>query len=162
MEESSATIEYRYKQIENTYLVWIGTINRYIQLEEPAFWIFQQFTSGMLPTETVKGCSERYNLSESEALKFVFEIDRKLKELYSGHQQKFDPLLPDDTLPQTFDSYSEKFIRINDKVIRFTFGSRTLEQFIYPLLSHLECHVQPAKYDTHFELFKFGEMVSTR
>lgn len=162
MDLQSHLKEFRYRQINDTYVVWLASMNRYLQLKEPAFGILQSFAEGAKPQETALELSRKYQLPEKTAYTLTRNVTQTLAELVSSYQEKMNPRLPQHTLPGVFEVYSEKFITIYDKVFRFTFASEALEQFIYPVLSHLECPVPPPAWDVHFEVFKFGEKISLR
>jgi hypothetical protein len=154
--------EYRYKLVENSYVVWLKTLNRYLQLEEPAFWIFKQMADGHFSADIVSGCMDRYRLEKPEATRFVSEIDDMFRQLYDGHQKADAPSLLKGSLPQTFESYAERHIRISGKIIRFTFGDSVLEQYIFRLLDHLECPPDSLSNGCHLEVFRFEEQVALR
>ena len=67
-------IEYRHTLVENSYVVWLKTLNRYLQLEEPAFWIFKQIAEGHSSPDIVSACRNKYQLDKPEAARFVSEI----------------------------------------------------------------------------------------
>ena len=155
-------LEYRHIQVENSYVVWLKTLNRYLQLEEPAFWIFRQMADGHSSPDIISACIIRYRLDKPEAARFVSEITDMFRQLYSDHQLTDDPSLQKGTLPQMFESYAERYIKISGRIIRFTFGDSVLEQYIFRLLDHLDCPPDSPPNACHIELFRFEEQVGLR
>ncbi len=153
MEFSPEYMEYRFREAESSYLVWLKSLNRYLQLEEPAFNVFKQFKKNQLRQEMIRAFSQKYQLPSGEAERFIGEIEEQFHILYRDYQKPKDPSIPFDTCPQPSATPVEKWISVADKCIRFSFGERTIEEFIFPLFTHLEIPPASKEYDLHLEIF---------
>ena len=153
MEFSPEHLEYRFRKAESAYLVWLQGLNRYLQLEEPAFWVFKQFREGLSRQEMIRDCAHRYQLPETEAERFIGEIEHQFQILFQNHQKPEVPSVSLDSLPPRPNSPVERLIAVDDSTIRFSFGDPTIEQFIFPLFSHLEIPSNSGVCDLHLEVF---------
>lgn len=162
MELTSRLKEIRYRQNRDSYMVWLHAQNRYLLMKEPAFWLLKQYREGANPADCVPGLRRKYSLPKDEASRFSREMHQSLIELCSEQQEENDPRLPGPIQTQEFKVYSVKYIRIYREVYRFSFGNQQLEQYIYPLLSHLECEAFPAQCNGHFEVFIHEKRVYLR
>jgi len=154
MEFTSKHIDYRFKQTGTTYLVWLKTLNQYLRLEEPACLVFRQFAEGLSEREIIRECMNKYLLPEPEAKRFVSEILERFTLLYRKFRKPANPVVSLDIIPHPFKIHSEKQIAVCDKTVRFTFGDHSLEQFIFPLFSHLQDPRNSENCDLHLEVFK--------
>ena len=125
------------KKINNAYIVWFGESNHWMQLEEPAWFIYRNYNSGV-KTETIsQKFSKRYHLNIDESIVFVRDIIIELDKLSS------DTILSQENLSiEQFESPAKFFSRhtykINQKILAISFESRLLEYMIHPSLAHLE------------------------
>ncbi|MDP2335707.1 MAG: hypothetical protein Q8N05_04505, partial [Bacteroidota bacterium] len=67
-------IPYIKKKIGSFYLVWFQNSNLYIQLEEPAWFVFIKTTKRYKPETIAKEFSARYDVTGEESLSFVMDI----------------------------------------------------------------------------------------
>ena len=153
MEYSPKNMEYRFRKVESSYLVWLQALNRYLHLEEPAFRILKQFKEGLTPQEMIRECEERYQLPLKEAKRFIGEMQEQFIILYQDYQKPELASLPLDAVPLPSLKPIERFIRVKDHRVRFSFGDPNVEQFIFPIFSHLEIPPGPKSYDLHIEVY---------
>ncbi len=144
---------YRFRKVGSGYLVWLQALNRYLKLEEPAFRVLNQFKEGLTPLEMIRECAERYQLPLKEAERFIGEIEEQFQRLYRNYQKPELASLPLNALPLPSPKPIERFIRVNGHRVRFSFGDPNVEQFIYPLFSHLEIPPGPKSYDLHIKVY---------
>ena len=78
--------DFRYILTEDTYVVWLAGANRFLQLKEPAFFVFEAWAGGKDTHEIAGDCAMRYGLPPEEALRFTCEIIGETEKLYViGH-----------------------------------------------------------------------------
>jgi hypothetical protein len=83
----SEEIDFRYILVEDTYVVWLSGANRFLQLKEPAFFIFEAWARGK-EYEVIAGeCAARYGLPVEEAIRFINEITGETEKLYLLHHK---------------------------------------------------------------------------
>lgn len=146
------------RKFDNTYVVWIEEYNQWIQLEEPAYLVFEEVMKGR-GEEGKKGRREeseggyegdrgdeigvvvgklmkKYGLGEEEAKRFVNEIVEVLEGLKKPVEDKLgiEKLLEDKTgevsIMHTY--------KANGVVVRFEFASELLEYYNHHGFAHLE------------------------
>jgi len=153
MEFSPEHMEYRFRKAESNYLVWLKALNRYLQLQEPAFMVLKQFEAGLSLQDMISDCTDRYQLPAKEANRFIREIEEQFQILFQNHEKPESPSVSLDTLPNKPNTPVERLISVGEKIIRFSFGDRTIEEFIFPLFSHLEGFPDSSAIDLHLEVF---------
>ncbi len=146
-------MEYRFRKVESGYLVWLEALNRYLQLKEPAFRILSQFKEGLSLQEMIRECEERDQLPLKEAERFIGEMEEQFNILYQDYQKPELTSIPLDALPIPSLKPIERFITVNGQRVRFSFGDPNVEQFIFPIFSHLEIPPGPINYDLHIEVY---------
>jgi len=157
-----ATIPFIKRKIGKLYLVWFENSNLYFQLEEPAWFVFRK-TINRYKAETIaKEFSLRYSIESEESLAFVVGIRRKIEEVNKAEKQithigkTLENLGKYDFVPYSIHQY-----QLGDHKIEFSYGTNWLENYIHPLINHLETLVES---DTKFlfELFAFQDRIVFR
>jgi hypothetical protein len=156
MNFAGANIEYVVRNVENLRLVWLKNLNRYIQFEEPAFFVFQQLAEGLASEEISRELEITYNISGPEAKRFTDEIREGIETLYLEYKAPGDPVLKSTARLPAFRSRFEKYIKVAGKTIRFSFGDSRLEEYFFPVFNYLEIHPGPVKSDLHAEFLQKG------
>lgn len=150
-------IQYVKRKIGNVYLLWFKSSNFYLQLEEPAWFVFRR-TAKRSKAETIaKEFAKRYELSYKESYVFVNEIRAKIHQLNQPTEKKWMVGENDNDLKcLKFKPYSVHYYRFGNQIIQFSFESRLFEHYIHPLVAHLEineiCSDVP-----QFELFGYND-----
>jgi hypothetical protein len=140
------------KKIDNSHIVWFEESNSWIQLEEPAWFVYRNYLSGILTKDISQKFSKKYGLNVSESLILVGEIIKKIKTLSSSSFHTQEVYSADKyTSPDNF--FSNRDYIIKNKVFRICYQSRNLEYIIHPCLAHLEVKY---KAKTHFILQIFS------
>lgn len=151
-------IDYRFCIEEGVYVVWIAGINRYMQLQEPAFRVFEFWASGSERMEIAKVCAERYGIQETESIGFVNEIIDKVQQLIDSKPADINQHTLENFTPEQPDYYSEYTYKVGDNVFRFIYRNGYLEDLFHPLFGHF---VNPHIFTditATFELFTQNEM----
>lgn len=147
------SISFIKKKIGKSYLVWFQNSNLYLQLEEPAWFVFRK-TAQCSKAETIaEEFAIRYNISAEESLSFVQDIRLKIKEMnqLTGFQTQTLQVSADlDTL--TYQPFVIHRYKLGNQLISFSFQTRTFEYYIHPLIGHLETEEKIAGMPL-FELF---------
>lgn len=148
------------KKIGNSYLVWFQNSNSYLQLEEPAWFVFGK-TIKRCKTESIADeFAIRYDLSFDDSLAFVSEIREKIIEM--NEQDNYDTERTLIGLDQhNLTVYSVYQYNLGNRKIKFSYGTDWLENYIHPLISHLETSDKINEV-ANFELFEFQERVVFR
>ncbi len=121
------------------YAVWLGKSNRWVSLEEPAFFVYRSFAKGMPEKNISLACKKKYALGKDDSIRFVSEITGLLK---TYRDSAPDPLPYTtkifDTLPESQDPVSFSYC-INKRIISVVYGNETLAYYFHPLLKRFEC-----------------------
>ena len=145
-------IEYAVKSIGESRLVWLKPVNRYLQLEEPAFQVFKQFTEGLSEAAIGRNFERQYQIPGEEALRFVAEISQNFQSLFQDYKKPGTPRLPGHADTPAFQSNTVRYMAVSGKVFLFSFGDKQLEQYVFPLFSYLEIFsAEPDMVDIRFE-----------
>ncbi len=155
-------IQFIKKKIQNSYLVWLKNSNKYIQLEEPAWFVFRETVKRYRAETIAEKCAVRYGLTPEESLTFV-------KDIRSGMELMNQPAyikanmgeFPVELTTHTFIPYSVHYYRFGNKQLKFTFENRIFEYYLHPLISHLET-AETQEPIPVFELFAYDNKIVFR
>ena len=149
-------IEYRFHIEKDTYVVWLSGINRYLQLKEPAFRVFEQWAEGHSKSNIVKLCSVQYSLPADESLRFVEEITSQVQSLFENNQPGFRNKSEENNFPLIPEYLSTHTYQIGNHFFRFIYRNEYLKDLFHPLFRHHETD-QVHTVFTRFELFNEGD-----
>lgn len=153
---------YKKRKVGNCYLVWFQNSNSFIHLEEPAWFVLKSAAKRYKSETIASELSEYYGFHFEESISFVRDVRKKIEVLNepTGPSEKIDNDY--DTLANyNFECYSVRVYRINNKDIVFSYHTRGLENYLHPLISHLECPAVECPSD-RFELFLHDSRVIFR
>ena len=150
---------YTFRQIDDTYVVWLAPANRYMQLQAPAFWVLADWAHQLPESQIIRNCALQFKLQLDEARRFVLEVIGQLQSLISNYT---DPKnvhsvdmeaapLPDQVWVTT------KIYSINGNTFRFRFNDPDLEEMIHPGFRYLEQQLSEVEADHCFDLFYSGD-----
>ena len=149
-------IDFRFHIEADTYVVWVAGINRYLQLKEPAFRVFEQWAKGRDKSGIIKTCSAQYSLPEEESIRFVDEITGQLDELFDAIRPEPGIQTTENNSLQSPEYHSDHTYQIGHHFFRFIYRNEYLKDLFHPLFSHHETSVNPAE-STCFELYTTGD-----
>jgi len=150
------------KEIDNFFIVWIPNGNQYLRLEEPALFVFKSHEEGKEQQTIISQCTKRYSIPENECRIFVTEIIRGIEAIKQFAIFKESQYSDRDELNSTiFQPFSTRNYSINGKLLRFHFENLQFENYLHPLLQHLEIVSDSSEFVT-FELFGYHEQVVLR
>lgn len=157
-----SVIPYIKKKIGQIYLVWFQNSNLYIQLEEPAWFVFRK-TIRRYKAETIaKEFSGRYGISPYASLRFVknirFETAKMNQAIDAPNHLSH---ISDDLNNHHFSPYSIHYYILGNIVITFSFETRLFEHYLHPLIDHLETEDKSDEMPL-FELFAHKERIVFR
>jgi hypothetical protein len=145
------------KKIGNSHILWFEESNSWIQLEEPAWYIYTKLNSGVEAEIISRKFSRRYGLNRSESLAFVNEIINETGKLCTSSFKPTETFSAEEFIsPKEF--FSKHLYRLNQKRFEISYGSRLLEYMIHPSLAHLEIKT---KSEPHFRLETFPAGLSS-
>ena len=143
------------KKIGNSYFVWFQNSNSFVQLEEPAWYVFQKTTHRSKPDTIARQFAIRYDITPEKSLSFVREIHTEIEKLNLPFPaQNESNQIPDNLKGYQFNSYSNHHYLLGDKLIAFACETRNFDYYIHPLISHLEVDASEKQMPL-FELFDF-------
>jgi hypothetical protein len=150
------------RAIGNGYVLWLQTGNRFLWLEEPAFFVAEQHLSGSDRDTISRACASRYGVGEPECLTFVDDIVDRIE----GHRESRGPdalgLSATESANAPAPSASlDHHYSINGKVLGFHYGKGLYEHYLHPLLKHLETE-ETANAVRSFELSEHNARVVLR
>lgn len=149
-------IKYRFHIAKDTYVVWLSGINRYLQLKEPAFRVFEQWAKGKVNSDIAKLCSVQYFLPEDESQRFVDEITSQVQSLFEVNPPGSRIKTEENNFPLNPEYLSTHTYQIGNHFFSFVYRNEYLKDLFHPLFRHLE--TDPAQSgSTLFELFNEGE-----
>lgn len=157
-----SAIPYLKKKIGNSYLVWFENSNTYLQFEQAAWFVFRK-TVKRYSTDTIaREFAFRYGNSFEDSLAFVLEIRSGIERM--NQVKKVDEKMnnfSEELLAKKFNPFSTHSYRLDKQLVTFCFENQTLENYLHPLISHLETN---DRYHENylFELFNHEEAVVFR
>ena len=156
------SISYIKRKIGRSWLVWFQNSNSYLQMEEPAWFVFHKITKRYKTATIAAVFSLRYGVTQEEGHNFVTDIRTETQRLNQPGQSeskfKIDSEVPEN---HYFPPYSVHHYRLGDRLITFSFETPDLELYLHPLLLHLKT-TESNDETTLFELFTFNEQVVFR
>ena len=143
------------KKINDNHIIWFEQSNKWIQLEEHAWFVNKLYQKGIDIQTISRKCAQKYNLPALECLRFVQKICSEITELSkpfpvsvvdfsSAHLTSDYPINP----------YSTRIYLIGKKRFALHFETRLAEYYIHPTLAHLETDSSLA--DVEFEIYHRG------
>lgn len=154
-------IEFIKKKIGLSYLVWLPKGNKYVLLEEPAWFVFSKIAKRYKPSAIAALCAERYALSQSECTAFVNDIQSTIQQMNVpaiGNRTKDSD---SELCGYRFLPYSTHTYCFGTSLIQFSFETEDFEYYLHPLISHLETK-DNSKKDSLFELFGYEDKIVFR
>ena len=157
-----SSIPFISKKVGNNYLVWFQNSNHYVQLEEPAWFVFKKITKRYKTSTIAFDFASRYGFSHEESLVFVNDIGAEIKKLnQKNHSPNNSNSLPEKANEHYFTPFIVRHYKLGNQVIAFSFASLLFEYWIHPLISHFET-TEVQKDMPLFELFEYQEHVAFR
>ncbi len=154
-----SAIPFLKKKIGHFYLVWFENSNLYLQLEEPAWFVFRRIRQ-RCKTETIATeFAVRYNASFDESLSFVEEIRQNITKM--NQVPKVPVQVSTDLSSYAFEPFSTHRYKLGNQIITFTYESREFEYYIHPLIVHLETTDEAIECPV-FELFAYMDSIIFR
>ena len=151
-------MSYTYKLIEDTYVVWFAPANRFMQLQEPAYRILQDWTNKLPESLIIRNCAHEFKLQMAEARCFVMEVTDQLQSLISNYSQdKIVGVCDKEYSRSDHEWFTTKYYSINGKKFRFRYSDPSLEELIHPGFGYLEHNVSESETDHTFDLFYSGD-----
>lgn len=131
--------------------VWFKNSNRYVQMKDSAFAIFDQLQKGESYDAVVGFLVSNYKLPIAEARRFINEIQEFINEEFSKKRNSLtEEIHPQAVIPPKV--YSEITYQFENKKFLFKYGDETTEQIIHPIFAHLKV-ISRASPDNHLDLF---------
>lgn len=156
------SIPYLKKKIGSSYLVWFKNSDSYLQMEEPAWFVFRKTTQRYKPGTIAEEFAIRYGIPPEESLRFVKDIRLEIDKMNQVNKapnrlEHLPPGLSD----FTFQPYSLRRYQIGGQWLDFSFQTRNFEYYIHPLIGHFET-TETNERAAHFELFAFADKIVFR
>jgi hypothetical protein len=156
------TIPHIKRKIGSSYLVWFQNSNFYIQLEEPAWFVFQKVIRRYKTDTIAKEFAERYGVNHKESLAFVCDIRTEIEKMNrkgnSAEHHKKDFEVNNN---HTFEPRFVHHYRFGNKIIAFSFENEYFEHYLHPLICHFETKEENNEMPL-FELFAFQDQIVFR
>jgi hypothetical protein len=145
------------KKIDNRYIVWFGQSNRWVQFEEPAWYVSKLYQKGLDNYSISIRFAKKYHIDKCECLHFVTKICTGID---SFHETSSDYVV-DNTARDlignyTSGVYSSRYYLYGGKRIAIGYYSRLAEYYIHPSIAHLEKDHFTGISDIKFEIIDFG------
>jgi len=155
-------IPYIKKKIGLKYLVWLQNSNQYIQLEEPAWFVFYRIAKRFSYATIANECVLRYGTSPDESLAFVKEIHSQIAQANTAIKSPSNIFEVSDELNSyVFSPFSVRNYQLGNRVITFSFETPLFELYLHPLIAHFETKESSSEMPG-FELFAWQEKIVFR
>jgi len=155
-------IQFIGKKVGSSYLIWLEKENKYLLLEEPAWFVFNKIAKKQKEETIIAACCSRYGISDQESLTFVQDVKSVIEQI---NQQA--PIIagikqhPLEMTSYSFQPYSTHSYLFGNSLIKFSYESALFESFLHPLICHLTTMKSPEKH-SHFELFDYNGKIVFR
>ena len=154
-------VDFRFLLVEDTYVVWVAGINRYLQLKEPAFRVFEQWANRVDKRDIAKSCSAKYALPNDESKRFVDEITGQIQALFDSVHTVSGIQSVENYSSQSPEYFSDHTYQIGNHFFRFIYRNNYLEDLFHPLFCHQEIWTGNPN-NTLFEIFNAGDRDALR
>lgn len=152
-------IQFIRKKIGLSYLIWLSKGNKYLLLEEPAWFVFSKIAKRCKPSGIASLCAERYGLSRAECAAFVLQIHAFVEQMNQPALVNQTMDLDSELRHYRFLPYSTHTYCLGTSLIQFCFETEDLEYYLHPLISHLKTD-KTGENTCVFELFGYhGKVV---
>lgn len=149
------------KVADDAYILWLENGNRFLWLEEPAFFVAESYLKGIDRMSISKACKLLYKANETESLLFVNSIVNEIEASETGYQQDEVDAINDEISDDKFAPFLVHNYLINGKILCFYYQTKLHEHYLHPLLQHLETE-ESSNEKIVFELFEFNKKVTLR
>lgn len=157
-----SAIEYIKLKVQDSYLVWLKHSGQYLRLEEPAWFVFRKTVKRHKAETIAAQCVDRYGLTPEDSLKYVNDIRSEIDKVNQSSETGFHTTdYPNDLESCTFEPYSVYRYKFGESLIEFSYETRTFENYIHPLISHLETGSLTNK-KAVLELFSYYDKIAFR
>ena len=131
------------KNFGNTNAIWFQQSKSFLLLEEPAFEVFHNYSTGVEKQIITEICQQKYGHLEGNIPQFVDEIIQHIK--YYNNPENVEEISSKSSLSD--DVRTDFFLplvnyKIGNKHIAVSYGSEYLKFAIHPLIAHLEIDIQ--------------------
>ena len=155
-------IQFIKRKIQDSYIIWLGKSNNYIQLEEPAWFVFSKIAKSYKLETIASKCAVRYGLTREESIIFVNDIRSGIDEMNQpANIVENAGDYPIELKSFTFKPYSIHRYSFGDSLIEFSYETKLFESYLHPLISHLETTEINDKIPV-FELFGYHDKIVFR
>lgn len=158
----SEIIPYIKKNIGDSYLVWMENSNLFFLLEEPAWFVFERIANSHEFGVIAQEFSKAYSVGIDESTAFVNGMKQRINEYNQPPVFEDIPLDDEDKFSGfQYRLYSNHTYLMGKETVQFSFSDKQLENYIHPLIKHLEIGYtgQPV---SSFELFNYQGTVVFR
>ncbi|HEY3371581.1 MAG TPA: hypothetical protein VGK10_12065 [Prolixibacteraceae bacterium] len=151
-------MSYTYRQIEDTYVVWLDPARQFMQLKAPAFGVLKDWTNQVPEIEIIRNCAHDYKLRMADAWQFVVDVKQQLRSLLSGERadEPLSPCREAIALPD-YASFTARYYEINGLNFLFRYSHPELEALIHPGFGYLENQYPRREPDHLLELYYNGQ-----
>ncbi|MFC2118832.1 hypothetical protein ACFLSY_09350 [Bacteroidota bacterium] len=150
------------RSLEDKKMVWFESSNQYIQMELPGYEVFDRLNHGISTESVAEWCSRKYDLTNSDSLKFVKEIQHFISITNKSPEPQNSSKNQDANLiPASEQFISKKYYHFAGADFCFYYSHKRIEKMVHPLLSHLE--IGPTNSKCHqFQLFRHNDLLYLR
>ena len=144
-------IPYLKKKIGQSYLVWFQNSNLYLQLEEPAWFVFRKTTKRYKADTIANEFAIRYGISSEESRSFVKDIRLNIEKMNQpDNSQNTITKFSADLNAHIFKPFAIHNYKFGNKLLAFSYETRVFEYYLHPLI----CHFETSESNTEMPLFE--------
>lgn len=155
-------IQFLKKKMGQSHLIWLKKGNKYILLEEPAWFVFNKLARSYSSAGIARQCAARYGITLEESVTFVEDIKVAILQMNQPSVNEADGgNFPVELSNYSFKASSVYHYRFANSVIKFSYETAHFESYLHPLISHLST-LETTGEPSHFELFDYGGQIVFR
>lgn len=155
-------LQFLKKKIGLSYLIWLQKGNKYLLLEEPAWFVLDKIAKKHTPSDIAVACAGRYGNPVEDCFSFVEDIQSAIGQMNQpAPMQSCKGENMEELTHHFFNPYSIQYYRFGNTLIQFSYESDLFESYLHPLISHLKT-CEKVNNTPHFELFDFEDRIVFR
>lgn len=154
-------IEYVGKKNGNAYIIWLQKSNQYIRIKNPAFEIFQFLAKNEARENIYEFLQKKYHFTRDICEELVNDVENQIATINSSGIETTETIVQPDSVEFSFVPHSERVYQFGGKIFSVSYESERLEQWLHPMLVHLEAKNKSA-ISFQYELLNFNGKVVFR
>ncbi|HPE76932.1 MAG TPA: hypothetical protein PLC80_12645 [Draconibacterium sp.] len=146
-------IEYRYKRKGKLNIVWLQKSNKYINLKNPAFDIFQLLAKNTDKELIYRFLTNKYGFSPDSCKTLVSNLEFEIAKINIPNEEEIELPFNSECSDYYFEPFSAYSYKYGESAFSISYENKFLENWLHPIISHL---YSDKKEDVAFQLEIFN------